>query len=293
VTGWPIGAESANQGDGLILWLSPDIYTGSNTLSDASLGGHDMFVSYGTTGSTTNMPILTNGPAGHSAMLSIVYRYGVITNWAGLENMTNGSIAVWGRYFSTAGGDSVMFDCGNYPGVTNTWWFGRDDSFFNTRFWIHDADGNKVTAISYPDSSQGVDTGWHHYAATWSGNVFIGYYDGVPFVTNTITSAPYRTVTSDSHWIGVLCYTHNGTPSIMDNESASPDSGFHSYPNNGFMQGGIADLRIYNQVQSAANVLAIFSGQGTSGGGGTPSVSPTNSIGLGGQIRIRGATQIR
>jgi hypothetical protein len=176
-----------------------------------------------------------------------------------------------------------MLDAGNY-GDANNWWLGRDDSFFNTRFWIHDANGNKTNGVSFPDGSQGADSGWHHYVVTWSGNVFIGYFDGSPFITNTVANAPFRTVTQPNGWLAVGCYTHGGTPDFTDNESASPDSGFHSYPNNGWLLGGIADSRIYNRALAAGEVSSIYAGTNYSGGSTAPTItvqpaSQTNYVG--------------
>jgi hypothetical protein len=274
ITGWPKGALSANQGEGLVLWFSFNGWNGISNVPDASPSLDDMSLPYSALNTpSTNYPTATNGPNGLGAGWFTTYRYGIVTNWTGLENLTNGTVSVWGRYTTASAGDSVMLDAGNYGGANN-WWLGRDDSYFNTRFWIHDAAGNKTSAVSFPDSGSGVDTGWHHYSVTWSGNQFVGYYDGSPFVTNNVANAPFRTVTQPNHWLAVGCYTHGGTPDFTDNESASPDNGFQSYPNNGWLQGGVADVRIYNRTLSAAQVQSIFLGNNSLPGSVTGTKPP-------------------
>lgn len=275
-TGWPKGALCANQGEGLVLWLSFDNWTGTNNLEDASPSLNNLTLPYSALNTpATNFPAATNGPNGIGAGLFTSYRYGILTNLGGLLNLTNGTVALWGQYSAGASGDSVFLDAGNYGGENN-WWLGRDDSFFNTRFWIHDAAGNKTNGVSFPDGSQGVESAWMHYAVTWAGNVFVGYTNGVAFVTNTIADAPFRTVTQPNGWMAVGCYTHGGTPDFTDNESATPNNGFSSYPNNGWLQGAMADVRVYNRMLSASEVQAVYSSAPIEG------ANPTNppSIGL-------------
>lgn len=273
ITGWPVGAYGQSQSDGLVMWLSFNGWGGTTNVPDASPGGCDLTLPYSALNTpSTNYPAATNGPNGLGAALLTTYRYGIVTNLTPISNLTNGTVALWGYYSAGSSGDSVFLDGGNY-GDTNNWWMGRDDSFFNTRFWIHDAYGNKTNGVSFPDS--GTATPWMHYAVTWAGNVFVGYTNGVAFVTNTVANAPYRTITQPNGWMAIGCMTHGGTSDFTDNESANPDSGFHSYPNNGWLQGGLADLRIYARTLTAAEVSTVYTGIAAAA---PPPEAPTNSV---------------
>jgi hypothetical protein len=70
------------------------------------------------------------------------------------------------------------------------------------------------------------------------------------------------------NYIAVGVNSHSGTP--------DPDDG-DDLPNNGQLQGGLADIRIYNRALSAAEVGAIYAG-GTTGGGSSGGTTNSGSI---------------
>src|ERR1035438_8646520 len=98
-TGWPKGALSSDQGNGLVLWLSFTGWNGISNVPDASPSLNDMTLPYSTLNTpSTNYLLATNGPNGLGAAWSTAYRYGIVTNWNGLTSLTNGTVATWGRY---------------------------------------------------------------------------------------------------------------------------------------------------------------------------------------------------
>jgi hypothetical protein len=135
--------------------------------------------------------------------------------------------------------------------------------FFNTAGWFTlDAGGNPTNAVLFPDSSSlGADTGWNHYALTFAGGVCVAYFNGLAVSTNTIPCSFIKTL----YYVAAGGFTHQGTFNPIDPEGATGPSG--SYPNAGF-GAYLADVRLYNTVQSATNIYAIFQGTGASGSGG-------------------------
>jgi hypothetical protein len=268
--GWIAGALTKVQDPNLILRIEFNGYA-TNTVEDFTPYEHHSLGSYGT---ATNWPVKITTSNGIPALQITKFQYMAITNWDRLTNMGYGTFMCHARYYTNATGDSVVFDAGN--GGSNSWHFGRDDSFFNSGFWVYTDSGVKTQVLVFPDSSSGVDSGIRHYAVTWTNGTFVGYTNGVSFQTNTITCA-FLSPFCQNHWIGVGCYTHNGTADFTDNEGASPDNGYHSYPNNGFLQGEVADIRIYSRVLSASDITAAMNDSST-GGGSNPPASDFSTI---------------
>jgi hypothetical protein len=84
----------------------------------------------------------------------------------------------------------------------------------------------------------------------------VTYFDGSPYATNTVVNTSLTLSQSPSRtydWIGIGVNPHVGTPPLEDETGTD-------YPNNGWMNGVIDDVRIYNRAISAAEVEAIFDG---------------------------------
>ncbi|MGA2863541.1 MAG: LamG-like jellyroll fold domain-containing protein [Verrucomicrobiota bacterium] len=291
---WDIGVvQSEPQGDppggsansGLLLYLScDDNFVNADRILDRSGNGHDA-MRFGFSATPTNWPTrvagVNGGYAAHFTQLPITlyppgntnnYRtgqYAAITNIGTLSNLTSASICFWGEYDTSVTNtmsmdhNATFLDCGvDTPGC---WHFGRyySSTYGNTRFMVVTNGGmsESTSRLTWPEdysATYGNSGGWHHYAVTVqqtnSGTCLLvnGYFNGtnfgnmiVPGVTNlTVNKTPQR-------WIGIGCWTHGGTATL--------DDGDH-YPNNGWLDGSITDVRIYGRVLSANEIEAIASG---------------------------------
>jgi hypothetical protein len=119
-------------------------------------------------------------------------------------------------------------------------------------------------------------TNWAHYAIVWNGvtDEAIGYYNGVPFMTNTL-NAPWlmcntnmSQVTPNIPWVGIGCNTHDGSPTVDDADG---------FPNNGFFAGDMADVRIYNRALSASEITDVYNYNG----GTTPAPAAPSILTIG------------
>ena len=204
-----------------------------------------------------------------------------VTNFNGFAYLTNGTIGLWVYADAGSYGNSTLIDASSVGGIgaggvyTNCWYIGRGGNE-NFRFKVMDYSGNYSNIIYFPDDTIGHGSGpngfamtnWAHYAVSWSGtaNQVIGYYNGVPFATNTLNAPWLRACDlslenpGNPRWVGIGVLTHNGTPAM---DFGLP--GGDMYPNNGQFSGSLADIRIYNRVLSPAEVSAVYSGSQVQG----------------------------
>jgi hypothetical protein len=188
-----------------------------------------------------------------------------VTNLNGIRVMTNATISVWGQISQNQ--DYPMRFLGNgfnanfaksSVGSSNSWDLGRDyQAQFN--FIFYPASGGIQDILTFPDNtiqSQGAQSNvnlgtltYHMYTAsidcTLTTNNIIGFLDGVPFQTNTLNAKNIQIYGTDpQRWLGIGTMTHDGTPQWGDD----------AYPNDGFYQGKMADLRIYNRTLSPSEI---------------------------------------
>lgn len=216
--------------------------------------------------------------------------YIAITNLTGLQSMTNGTISFWAKYSTITNWDNQLrverIIDGGYQGMAwsaGTFYIGRGFSdvtgdSYQTVMRAYGTDGlvNPTTLLTWPDhvsSTDGTTTNFLHYVMTWApgANNLRGYINGSLVTSNTL-SVPYLKMTNDFNWVGIGCWTHDGTPSITDSDT---------YPNNGWFHGVLGETRIYNRALDGTEVFALYSDQGAgiaSGGGGGGSSTPNVSI---------------
>jgi hypothetical protein len=122
----------------------------------------------------------------------------------------------------------------------------------------------KSAILEFPDNGytyNGDTINWNHYAVTWNNGVMTSYINGVAFQTNDISPVVTRLQIGQNNnnptpWIGIGCDTHGGTPLLND------ETPQNEYPNNGWMNGVMDDVRIYNRALTAAEVQAVYSAGG-------------------------------
>ena len=268
-----VGVQTSIPDSSLVLHLAFDNEISSGTVLDVSGFGNHGF-RYG----LTNWPSASFGPDGSFA--GKFTRYGAISgDYAGvpyssnLDNLSQGTLLVWGRYTANSYGATALVDASWWED-SNSWVLGRNYAY-NTKFSV-ESGGVEIPVISYPDQTTDYDTGgWHYYGVSWDGTNFTGYYDGLPISTYPQAAFPKLVLGGNYRWIAIGCRNHDGTPIWGDDE----------YPNNGWMGGLIDDVRLYRRVLTAAEVLALYGSFDK-----LPPSSPSNLIARAvssGQIELR------
>jgi hypothetical protein len=178
--------------------------------------------------------------------------YIAVTNWNGIEILTNGAVSIWAQFTTNSYDGSTLVDAGDL-GHPNSWRLGRDQSA-NVRFLVFDGNGTPQVKVNFPDDSMYngqtatyATAKWHQYAVTWDGLNITGYYDGLPISTNSL-GVPFLRITAGGHWMAIGCRQRDGTPQWGDD----------AYPSTGWMGGSIDELRMYSRALSGQFVGAIY-----------------------------------
>lgn len=305
-TFWDIGAYQSTSN--LLLWLSGNNWGGGTNITDDSGYKNDGILYM----ASTNWPSSTNrfgdpalgfltGPwtwLGPPAEPAGSIQYFAITNLsAGITNLTNGTVAVWAHYGSNSINTSAILDSG-YTDKTFSWQLGRQ--FWDTTYFSVWTNGTRYSAVAFPDGTETgsrMDTGgWHHYAVTWDGTNFVGYYDGLPFSTNSQAGIPSLQV-FDQPWIAVGTWKHQAGPALdsrYPGDGTPPDV---QPPNCCWFGGQLDDIQIYNRSLSAAEVLSVAFGGGTSSSSPAapepPPASTNQTANISGYLKLDGQFQLK
>src|SRR5213079_681910 len=138
-------------------------------------------------------------------------------------------------------------DYGDNPG---SWSLGRHNSDA-TSFFINTGTNVGYYAVGFPDHAPTGDSGgWHYYVITFDGSTIRGYFDaqlaGVFPLGGTIDRL--KLGGSEGYYLAVGTWAHNGTPQFGDDQ----------YPNCCWMNGKIADIRIYKRVLTTNEISALY-----------------------------------
>lgn len=290
-TSWSAGAvEFGTLTNGLLCWLPfEDNFPAQGFAEDASGHGARM-LRFGFGAETTNFPTASAGKVGLQSAAFLPYydthpysdpgfwvgQFGGITNVGSMLTMTQATFAVWVK-FANIGTDvfeqgknhnGSILDAGY--GLKGGWHFGRyySDPYGEPLFMVmtNAAGISGSWQLDFPQPANNYfytnDT-WWHFAVTIdcsNSNLLsaVLYTNGVPYSSQSLALAnadavPYLTMNDPGGaqwgpWIAVGCWTHNGTPPLDD-----PDE----LPNNGWLNGTLDDIRIYNRVLSPSEIAAI------------------------------------
>ena len=194
-------------------------------------------------------------------------QYLAVTNVYGIQYLTNATISLWAQF--DANNDNEMkllgaaydpvYASGGQAQATNCWFLGRHDTP-GLALVVYAASGAEDVVYwpwdvvawggSNPDWST---TEFHLYTATIDcpNNVAVAYYDGMPFVTNSI-GVPWLRIygTQNLPWLAIGTASQDGTPQWGDD----------MYPNSMYFVGKMDDIRMYNRTLSATEVQGLYTG---------------------------------
>lgn len=250
--------------------------------------------------------------------------YGAVSNTTvgGISmftNMNQMTVCLWAHYSSAKrvnpaadyswDGNATLVSAGTPPGTKGAWDFGR----YNTALWINNTrfqivtnsnltlptTGDKTATsfgnsgkiiFNFPDNgfnNNGDSGAWHFYAFTFSNGVCSTYYEGTNLCTvsvaDTVTNLTVgwnNYLTAVNAFIGIGVSTHGGDASLQTGETGGTD-----YPNNGWFNGQMDDLRIYNSALSASDISSVYSG-GNPGAGAGGGLVPTGRTGRVTNLRV-------
>lgn len=282
VGAWDIGPYQYGS-ESLILWFDFDDTNWVSTGRLTDMSGRENHAYQFGYGNGTNWPLLSNGNNGSYAgnfnrwtntVLSEGQegRYAGITNLADFATNNTATFAVWAYFNPTtnSGGwskenNQSFIDAGfGYAGGFK--WGKNGTKAVTIYYWTNsiNTDGSSEEIMRWPDTTDanGGSTNWHHYAFTYNSTNVSAYYDGV-FLSNSLMPFLDATNLMMKGWIAIGCKTHYSVP----NPQETPQFGDDAYPNHGWLNGVIDDLRIYNRALSAQEIASLYAGAGASANG--------------------------
>ena len=245
----------------LKLHLDFDEDFSSGQVLDTSGNGNDGW-QFNPTNRITPTPGVLGGTA---AQFSSPGTYLAVTNLEGFAYLTNGTISLWAKFAPNGDLTMRLLDngyvpayAGNPAAASNSWALCRDYTP-NLTFLVYPPGGARQQVVTWPDDTdrQTLSTaGFHLYSVTVDcpSNRVIAYYDGNPWMTNSINLPWIRIYgCAGQPWLCIGAASSDGTPQWGDD----------AYPDSGFFAGSLDDLRIYNRTLPAADVKALYTGRPT------------------------------
>jgi hypothetical protein len=200
----------------------------------------------------TNGPTLVTGPYGTNAAGHFANnQWLAVTNVDTFEVLTNGTLSVWINYDNIVGsGDWFAVDGWYAFPDTNCFWLASPNAS-PTQFRSWRNSGSNTNMV-YGDWA--INNAWHMYTVTWDGSNVVRYFDAVAGDTNAQPFTYYH-VEQTTKWLalGVQHGSHQKTSPIF-----------------GWLNGSLADIRIYNYNLSQSNIQSLF----TFGGSTPPPPDP-------------------
>jgi hypothetical protein len=191
----------------------------------------------------THGPTFVEGPfATNAAAHFATGQWLAVTNISAFEYLTNGTICMWIKFDKPVGtGDYYAMDGWYAYPDTNCFWVGAPlGNSSKVRFF-----GNSTTYETLSFDDWNICGSWHHYGMSWNGNNVICYFDGNPFLTNS-QAMPFLHVESTTHWLALG----------VQHGSHTADS-----PSGGWLNGSLADVRVYNYALTPQNLSRLVGWQ--------------------------------
>lgn len=299
---WLLAGSPGSAADSaLLVWLTFDEdWSAAGYIADSS-GGNRHAYRYGRPQWPTNWPVrvvATTTPGTNGGGYCGEYWWlfdgwglygrsgayaGVATNVAALTNMNVATVALFARYYNVTNATTTnatwnldqvatLLGAGLSGGQYGSWVLGREYRARTSMYIVNAPFSEGVELLFGDDASatQGDTLTWHHYAVTWSNGQAVAYFDGsacgstnVAGVTNLVIG----TYPGKQPWLSVGGNSHAGTPFMEDGEE---------FPNHGWFNGVLDDVRIYNRVLSGAEVGDLARGT-TATGSSTATAAALNA----------------
>ncbi len=270
-----------------------------NIFSDVS-GNNNNALRYRTEASnpvTTGWPTATVGPDGNiAALFHVDYNdqtgrypiYHKVGDYVGiprsslvagskvdatLDNLSQATFSIWAKYNRLPTGDisqnwvQALLESASNSTTVGAWYMGRWNSG-TTQFVVKvprvPADPANPTTeyrVNFNDPSTTGDAGgWHLYTATFNNGVLTTYQDGRQVGTGVVPSVTRLTLGS-SKYICISCWQFSYPP-----QQPTGNGALAVYPNIGWFDGAMYDVRVYNRVLSSTEILSLFNSTGGQGG---------------------------
>ena len=204
-------------------------------------------------------PLATTGPDGSRAAQfsgNTCRRdsdYLAIAKSASISDLTSGTIALWSTDANTLYHNDQIIDAFGQM-QPNTWQIGEDGANYKV-FTVNDDLGLETDLLSFPGETRPVNS-WNHYAVTWGGSTVRGYWNGVLFQEMPMKRTSKFTI---GNYLALSALMHGSNRNISDAGNCIEQYGGtagqdYVFPNAGFMEGKIDDVRIYDRKLSDAEI---------------------------------------
>ncbi len=229
-------------------------WNGLTNVLDTTPNHSDGIAVFGTNGPTLAVgPYVTNSAA-HFAN----NQWLAVTNTLTFEVLTNGTVSEWINYDNLVGS-------GDYYSLDG--WYGFPET---NSFWVAAPNGNPSQFRTWKNSGTftnmvygdwALHNAWHMYTVTWDGSQVVRWFDGLPQSTNA-QILDYYHVEEVTKWLAIGVQ-HGSHPK--------------NAPTFGWLNGSLADIRIYNFALTATNIGDLFTFNSTN------SIPPTPDPDITGQ----------
>ncbi|MEK7539120.1 MAG: LamG-like jellyroll fold domain-containing protein, partial [Patescibacteria group bacterium] len=218
-------------------------------------------------------PIAALGPDGSKSAkfqgtrCDVASDYLAVKKSGSLDNLTSGTISFWAAMDSNEVStllEKLIDTSGMDPG---TWMIGRDGGSYLS-FSSRTDGGSLEDFFTFPGANLALGS-WNHYAVSWNGNTISGYFNGNLF--SEISQKRFSSFKLGTYLtIGAL--NHGDTRNFPDNDCTNyygaDRTKQYVQPNDGFFNGKLDDIRIYNNQLSINEISALAA----------MTSSPTNSL---------------
>jgi hypothetical protein len=222
-------------------------------------------------GTTYNQcPLQTTGPdSTKAAQFSGAASLGLCDNAAdylgvsrnaSLGSLPRGTVSLWVASGSN-GSDALSYRIlDTLSPAPHTWQLHRDGEL-NYSLTVNSNTGAETDVLSFPGVSIAPGT-WTLYTFTWDGSAFKGYINGTYFGQTSMSGFSSLDL---STYLAIGALMHGDTRNASDGGNCvnqylpknQTNQGSYVFPNAGFFQGKLDDIRIYDRALSASEVAAL------------------------------------
>lgn len=229
--------------------------------------------------------------------------YVMVTNDSAFASLPEMSVFLW-HVFDTTYGNTDWTPDNNATliaadlGERGNWMIGRHGTDFPQLIVFTNNNANAdFAAATWADRTYtppyGYSRTWKNLGFTFSYGTVTVYSNGISIRTNFLSTVTNLTVRRN---LALGCLTHgNHDPQLVNGD------GYDQWPNNGWLNGQLSDVRIYNRVLNPLEVKAIVEdtesaylaslGGGGGGGGNTNSASGPMTL-ISGSLSVQGTVTV-